>query len=44
MGCPSCQQIHGVPVIGYRTDSLPAFFTADSDWADAEICVTPPWR
>jgi pseudouridine-5'-phosphate glycosidase len=25
-------ETHGVPVIGYRTDSLPAFFTADSDW------------
>ncbi len=24
-------ETHGVPVIGYRTDSLPAFFTVDSD-------------
>ncbi len=24
-------ETHGVPVIGYRTDRLPAFFTADSD-------------
>jgi pseudouridylate synthase len=26
-------ETHGVPVIGYRTDTLPAFFTADSEWA-----------
>ncbi len=26
-------ETHGVPVIGYRTDTLPAFFTADSDCA-----------
>ncbi|MEO8546377.1 MAG: pseudouridine-5'-phosphate glycosidase [Burkholderiaceae bacterium] len=25
-------ETHGVPVIGYRTDSLPAFFTVDSDF------------
>lgn len=24
-------ETHGVPVIGYRTDTLPAFFTVDSD-------------
>jgi pseudouridylate synthase len=24
-------ETHGVPVVGYRTDSLPAFFTVDSD-------------
>ncbi len=26
-------ETHGVPVIGYRTDTLPAFFTIDSDCA-----------
>ncbi len=26
-------ETHGVPVIGYRTDTLPAFFTVDSDCA-----------
>lgn len=25
-------ETHGVPVVGYQTDSLPAFFTADSDF------------
>jgi pseudouridine-5'-phosphate glycosidase len=26
-------ETHGVPVIGYQTDSLPAFFTRDSEFA-----------